>query len=93
MKIGIILGRGTEGCGVTQCAIQMQIASGATILSCVDKKWPRGKKIEFPGEYVEFNLKKGIESSLINQLNSYDLVVVYSDDGCCDSRNMSMQLN
>lgn len=78
MKIGIILGRGTEGCGVTQCAIQMQIASGATILSCVDKKWPRGKKIEFPGEYVEFNLKKGIESSLINQLNSYDLVVVYS---------------
>ena len=78
MKIGILLGRGTEGCGVTQCAIQMQIVTGATILSCVDKKWPRGKKIEFPGEYVEFKLKNGIDDELVTQLNSYDLVVVYS---------------
>ena len=53
MKIGILLGRGTEGCGVTQCAIQMQIVTGATILSCVDKKWPRGKKIEFPGGFQD----------------------------------------
>jgi glycosyltransferase involved in cell wall biosynthesis len=78
MKIAILLGRGTEGCGVTQCAIQMQIVTGATILSCVDKKWPRGKKIEFPGEYVEFKLKNGIDDELVTQLNSYDLVVVYS---------------
>ena len=38
-KIIIVLGRGTEGCGVTQCAIQMQKVTGAKILSANDKKW------------------------------------------------------
>ena len=44
--IAIVLGRGTEGCGVTQCALQMQKVTGATIFSAKDKKWPRAKGLE-----------------------------------------------
>ena len=45
-RIAIILGRGTEGCGVTQCAIQMQKVTDADIFSAVDKKWGRAKGLE-----------------------------------------------
>ena len=45
-KIAIVLGRGTEGCGVTQCAIQMQKVTDADIFSAADKKWGRAKGLE-----------------------------------------------
>jgi hypothetical protein len=75
MKVAIILGRGTEGCGVTQCAIQMQKAIGADIYSANDKKWPRAKGFDFP--VTELNLGKSWER-LAAEVNKYDLCVVYS---------------
>jgi len=75
-KIAIILGRGTEGCGVTQCAIQMQKVTQADIFSAMDKKWGRAKGLEI--EQKEFMLGKDwpATASLINQ--DYDLAVIYS---------------
>lgn len=75
MKIAIVLGRGTEGCGVTQCAIQMQNTTGADIYSANDKKWPRGKGMDF--NVVEFSMGKEWES-YANKINEYDLCVIYS---------------
>ena len=45
-KIAIVLGRGTEGCGVTQCAIQMQKVTDAHIFTTTDKKWGRAKGLD-----------------------------------------------
>lgn len=75
-KIAIILGRGTEGCGVTQCAIQMQKVTKADIFSANDKKWGRAKGLDI--EQYEFNMGFQWESTaeLIN--HKYDLAVVYS---------------
>lgn len=75
MKIAIVLGRGTEGCGVTQCAVQMQNVTGADIYSAVDKKWPRAKGIQFP--VTEFKMGKDWEK-YANKINEYDLCVIYS---------------
>ena len=47
-RIAIVLGRGLEGCGVSQCARQMQLATGADIFYANDKKWPREKGMDFP---------------------------------------------
>lgn len=77
MKVAILLGRGTEGCGVTQCAIQMQRSSGAKVFSCSDVKWPRRTANKFPGEYVELSFKT-LNEDLITELNTYDVVVIYS---------------
>ena len=75
MKIAIILGRGTEGCGVTQCAIQMQRVSGADIYSTKDKRWPRAKGFDFP--VTEFSMAKEWEK-YTEIVNKYDLCVIYS---------------
>ena len=45
-KIAIVLGRGTEGYGVTQCAIQMQKVTDAHIFTTTDKKWGRAKGLD-----------------------------------------------
>ncbi len=75
MKTIILLGRGTEGCGVTQCAIQMQKVTGATILSANDKKWGRAK-----GLYIEqTELSVGTEwEQMAKVINLHDLCIVYS---------------
>lgn len=75
-KIAIILGRGTEGCGVTQCAIQMQKVTGADIFSAYDKKWGRAKGLEI----TEKQFMMGTEwESIADTINAnYDLAVVYS---------------
>ena len=74
-KVVIVLGRGTEGCGVTQCAIQMQKVTGATILSANDKKWGRSKGLDII--QTEMSLGKRCQE-MIDIVNSYDLCVVYS---------------
>ena len=75
MKTIILLGRGTEGCGVTQCAIQMQKVTGATILSANDKKWGRAKGLEI--NQLEMSVGKEYEA-MAQQINQYDLCIVYS---------------
>lgn len=75
MKIAIVLGRGTEGCGVTQCAVQMQGVTGAKIFSASDKKWPRGAGITF--ERTEFSMAKDWEK-YADEINGFDLCIVYS---------------
>ncbi len=75
MKIAIILGRGTEGCGVTQCAIQMQNVTNADIFSSNDKKWPRAKGFNF--NVQEFSVANQWED-YSKKINEYDLCVIYS---------------
>ena len=74
-KIIIVLGRGTEGCGVTQCAIQMQKVTGAKILSANDKKWGRAKGLEI--DQMEMNLGREWEA-MADIVNSHELCIVYS---------------
>ena len=75
MKIIILLGRGTEGCGVTQCAIQMQKVTGADILSANDKKWGRAKGLSIQQTEMSIATEWQNMAGIINQ---YDLCVVYS---------------
>lgn len=75
MKIAILLGRGTEGCGVTQCALQMQRVTGAKIFSAKDKKWPRAKGIVI--DQIEFSVAKEWEK-ITASINEYDLCIIYS---------------
>lgn len=75
MKIIILLGRGTEGCGVTQCAIQMQKVTGASILSANDKKWGRAKGLEI--HQTEMSVAHDWQL-MANMINNFDLCVVYS---------------
>lgn len=75
MKTIILLGRGTEGCGVTQCAIQMQKVTGATILSANDKKWGGAKGLDI--QQLEMSVGKEYEA-MAQQINQYDLCIVYS---------------
>lgn len=75
MKIAIVMGRGIEGCGVTQCVIQMQNVTGADVFSTLDKKWPRRKGMDFSA--TEFMMGKEWEK-YANIINQYDLCVIYS---------------
>ena len=75
MKTIIVLGRGTEGCGVTQCAIQMQKVTGATILSANDKRWGRAKGLDL--RQVEMNMGSQWKE-MADLVNQNDLCVVYS---------------
>ena len=75
MKTIILLGRGTEGCGVTQCAIQMQKVLNATILSASDKKWGRAKGLQI--EQTEMNVGERWED-MSHIVNAFDLCIVYS---------------
>ena len=75
-RIAIVLGRGTEGCGVTQCAIQMQKVTGAEIFSANDKKWGRAKGLDI--EQNEFSMSNDwkLTADAIN--NRFDLCIIYS---------------
>ena len=75
-RIAIVLGRGTEGCGVTQCAIQMQKVTKAHIYSANDKKWGRAKGLDI--EQTEFNMGTQWEQTANTLNEQYDLVVIYS---------------
>ena len=75
MKTIILLGRGTEGCGVTQCAIQMQKVTGATILSANDKKWGRAKGLDL--EQIEMSIGKEWQQ-MAEVINKHDTCIVYS---------------
>jgi len=75
-KIAIVLGRGTEGCGVTQCAIQMQKVTGADILSAKDKKWGRAKGLDIRQEEFMMGAEWKHYAQKINE--NYDLCVIYS---------------
>jgi hypothetical protein len=75
-KIAIVLGRGTEGCGVTQCAIQMQKVTGADILSAKDKKWGRAKGLDIRQEEFMMGAEWKHYAQKINE--NYDLCIIYS---------------
>lgn len=74
-KIAILLGRGLEGCGVSQCARQMQIVTGADIFYSIDKKWPRSGGMDFPTN--PFSVATEWEG-VAAKINEYDLCVIYS---------------
>ena len=75
-KIAIVLGRGTEGCGVTQCAIQMQKVTDAHIFTTTDKKWGRAKGLDIVQN--EFSMAKEWEL-IADAINlSFDLCIIYS---------------
>ena len=75
-RIAIVLGRGTEGCGVTQCAIQMQKVTGAEIFSANDKKWGRAKGLDI--EQNEFSMSNDWELTADAINNRFDLCIIYS---------------
>jgi hypothetical protein len=75
-KVAIVLGRGTEGCGVTQCAIQMQKVTGADILSAKDKKWGRAKGLDLRQEEFMMGTEWQKYAQKINE--NYDLCIIYS---------------
>lgn len=75
-KLAIVLGRGTEGCGVTQCALQMQKVTGATIFSAKDKKWPRAKGLEIV--QAEFMMSTEWQKVVEHINKDFDLCVIYS---------------
>jgi hypothetical protein len=75
-KVAIVLGRGTEGCGVTQCAIQMQKVTGADILSAKDKKWGRAKGLDLTQEEFMIGTEWQKYAQKINE--NYDLCIIYS---------------
>ena len=75
-RIAIVLGRGLEGCGVSQCARQMQLATGADIFYANDKKWPREKGMDFPTTGFSMEKEWHLYAEKINK--EYDLCVVYS---------------
>ena len=75
MNTIVLLGRGTEGCGVTQCAIQLQKVTGATILSANDKKWGRAKGLDI----VQTEMSIGKEYvEMAELINKNDLCIIYS---------------
>ena len=88
-KIAIVLGRGTEGCGVTQCAIQMQKVTKADIYSAGDKRWGRAKGLDI--RQKEFMMADEWEKTADELNNKYDLVIIYSvpskshPQGCQDN--------
>jgi hypothetical protein len=75
-KVAIVLGRGTEGCGVTQCAIQMQKVTNADILSAKDKKWGRAKGLDIRQEEFMMGTEWAQYAQKINE--NYDLCIIYS---------------
>lgn len=75
-KVAIVLGRGTEGCGVTQCAIQMQKVTGADIYSANDKKWGRAKGLDINQTEFRMGTQWQHISEMINK--DYDLCIIYS---------------
>ena len=75
-KVAIVLGRGTEGCGVTQCAIQMQKVTNADILSARDKKWGRAKGLDIRQEEFMMGTEWAHYAQKINE--NYDLCIIYS---------------
>lgn len=75
-KVAIVLGRGTEGCGVTQCAIQMQKVTNADILSAKDKKWGRAKGLDIRQEEFMMGTEWAHYAQKINE--NYDLCIIYS---------------
>lgn len=77
-RIAVVLGRGTEGCGVTQSALQMQKNIGATIFSAMDKKWPRAKGIEI--NQTSFILANENEWKAISKTinENFDMCIIYS---------------
>lgn len=76
MRVSILLGRGVEGCGVTQCAVQMQNETNAKIYATNDKKWPRAKGINFP--VTEFSAAKDWQKYATEINDVSDVVVIYS---------------
>ena len=49
MKIGVILGRGVEGVGVTKNVVEFQkLFPGVEIFATMDKLWPRRESMNFP---------------------------------------------
>lgn len=83
MKIAILMGRGIEGCGNTKCALVCKEHFDAKghptdIYATIDRKWPRAKAHDFELK-CEFECARDDHTDIvINALNQYDLVIVYS---------------
>lgn len=83
MKIAILMGRGIEGCGNTKCALVCKEHFDAKghptdIYAANDRKWPRANAHSFDLK-CEFTCADDKQTNVVIQaLNCYDLVIVYS---------------
>lgn len=96
MKISLILGRGLEGCGNSKCAFVCKEyfeSKGhvVDIYATIDKLWPR-RNAHSADIKCEFECADSRQTDVvINALNCYDLVIVYSvpskkhPEGCIDN--------
>lgn len=76
MRYSIVLGRGIEGCGVTKCAIEASKALGARIYAAEDKKWSRGKSMDYP--VTQFMMSSDHQMThFLNQINDTSDVVLF----------------
>lgn len=78
MRVGILMGRGVEGCGVTKCVIEFCKVHPSPVYATSDKKWPR-KKAHGDLGFVEFQAADWSQCEKVaTDLNELDAVIVYS---------------
>ena len=91
MKIGVILGRGVEGVGVTKNVVEFQkLFPGVEIFATMDKLWPRRESMDFPVTYfrgadwdmVSKPVKKFPNliacNDVVHRINQLDLCIIWS---------------
>ena len=91
MKIGVILGRGVEGVGVTKNVVEFQkLFPGVEIFATMDKLWPRRESMNFPVTYfrgadwdtVSKPAKKFPDliacNDVVHRINQLDACIIWS---------------
>ena len=91
MKIGVILGRGVEGVGLTKNVVEFQkLFPGVEIFATIDKLWPRMNSMKFKVNYfrgTDWNTISKVSkkfpdlmtcTQVIDRINQLDMCVVYS---------------
>ena len=91
MKIGVILGRGVEGVGLTKNVVEFQkLNPGVEVFAAIDKLWPRMNSMDFKVNYyrgadwdtISKPTKKFpnlmTSTQVVDRINELDMCIVYS---------------
>ena len=91
MKIGVILGRGVEGVGLTKNVVEFQkLFPGVEVFATIDKLWPRMNSMNFDVNYfrggdwdtISKPAKKFPDlmtcTQVIDRINQLDMCIVWS---------------
>ncbi len=91
MKIGVILGRGVEGVGLTKNVVEFQkLFPGVKVFATIDKLWPRMNSMPFEKSFfrgadwdtISKPAKKFPDlmtcTEVIDQINELDMCIVWS---------------